>query len=110
MGLRSLAAVLMVGLAMAPTAAAGDSELGKKIFAQRCASCHGPDGKGNAQMAEKLKVKIPDLATSAGKSDAELLKLLSEGKKPMPPFGKMLSKDQLDAVLAHAKQLAKGNK
>jgi len=110
MGLRSLAAVLMVGLAMAPTAAAGDSELGKKIFAQRCASCHGPDGKGNAQMAEKLKVKIPDLATSAGKSDAELLKLLSEGKKPMPPFGKMLSKDQMETVIAYAKQLAKGSK
>lgn len=115
MHLRSLAAVLlavvpMAGFATAPTAVAQESEVGKKIFTQRCAACHGADGKGNAKMAQQLKVKIPDLAASTGRPDAELLKLLAEGKKPMPAFGKTLSKEELQAVLAYAKQLAKAGR
>lgn len=110
MGLRVVAAALLIGLATVSPAAGEDSELGKKIFAQKCAACHGADGKGNAKMAEKLKATIPDLADSVNKSDAELLKLLSDGKKPMPNFGRSLSKDELHAVLEHAKKLARGGK
>lgn len=94
-------------LALVSTAAAADLELGKKIYAAKCASCHGPDGKGNAKMAGILKVTIPDLTSVVRKSDDDLLKILSDGKKPMPAFGKGLRKDELDAVLHYAKGLAK---
>ena len=104
----SMVAAALGALAMASTAAAADVELGKKIYAQKCAGCHGPDGKGNAKMAETLKVKIPELAASAAKTDAELLKSISEGKKPMPSSGKSLKKDELDAVAHYAKGLATG--
>ena len=104
----SMVAVVLGALAMASTAAAADVELGKKIYAQKCAGCHGPDGKGNAKMAETLKVKIPELAAAAAKTDSELLKIISEGKKPMPSFGKSLKKDELDAVAHYAKGLATG--
>ena len=104
----SMVAVVLGTFAMASTAAAVDLELGEKVYAQKCARCHGPDGKGNAKMAETLKVKIPELAASAAKTDAELLKSISEGKKPMPSFGKTLKKDELDAVVHHAKGLATG--
>ena len=53
-----------------------------------------------------LKVKIPPLAEAAGKTDAELLKLVSEGKKPMPSFQKSLSKGELEAVVHFVKELA----
>lgn len=104
----SIVVALFGALAVASTAAAADLELGKKVYAAKCASCHGADGKGNAKMAGMLKINIPDLSGSKGKSDAELLKLLSEGKKPMPSFGKSLSKDEMEAVLSYAKALAKG--
>ena len=104
----SMVAAALGALAMASTAAAADVELGKKIYAQKCAGCHGPDGKGNAKMAETLKVKIPELAAAAAKTDAELLKAISEGKKPMPGFGKSLKKAELDAVVHYAKGLATG--
>ena len=110
MHVRLMAAVSLVGLAVAWTAAADENEVGKKLFAQRCAACHGADGKGNAKMAETLKVKIPDLGAASGKSDPELLKLLADGKPPMPSFGKGLSSDELRAVLDYAKKLAKGSK
>ena len=104
----SIIVALLGALALVSAAAAADPELGKKVYAAKCASCHGPDGQGNAKMAEMLKVKIPKLSDAGGKSDAELLKLLSEGKKPMPSFGKSLSKDEMDAVVSYAKALAKG--
>ncbi|MBI5627874.1 MAG: cytochrome c, partial [Candidatus Rokubacteria bacterium] len=90
----SIVVALLGALALASTAAAADLELGKQVYAKKCAACHGADGRGNAKMAETLKVNIPDLSGSAGKSDAEMLKVLSEGKKPMPGFGKSLSKDE----------------
>src|SRR3989304_5671965 len=80
----SIVVALLGALAVASTAAAADLELGKKVYAAKCASCHGADGKGNAKMAGMLKITIPDLSGSKGKSEAELLKLLAEGKKPTP--------------------------
>ncbi len=104
----SIVVALLGVLALVSTAAAADPELGKKVYAAKCASCHGADGKGNAKMASMLKVSIPNLSDAAGKSDPELLKLLAEGKKPMPSFEKSLSKDEMAAVLSYAKALAKG--
>ena len=105
----SIVVVLLGVLALVSTAAAADVELGKKVYAAKCASCHGADGKGNDKMAGMLKVDIPDLSGSKGKSDAELLKLLAEGKKPMPSFAKNLSKDEMESVLSYTKALVKGS-
>lgn len=107
MRLSAVAVALLGALVLASTAMAADAELGKKVWAQKCAMCHGADGKGNATMAEKLKAKIPNLGDSAAKPDAELLKAVSEGKKPMPAFGKSLKPEELEAVMHHAKGLAK---
>lgn len=103
----SVLAALVGALLLASTATAADLELGKKVYTAKCVSCHGADGKGNAKMAGMLKVTIPDLTGAAKKSDADVLKLLAEGKKPMPAFGKSLSKNELDAVLQYAKSLGK---
>ncbi|MBI5628290.1 MAG: cytochrome c, partial [Candidatus Rokubacteria bacterium] len=94
--------------ALTGTADAADPELGGKVYAQKCAACHGPDGKGNAKMEQALKVKIPALADAAAKPDSELTKIVSEGKKPMPGFGKSLSKAELAAVVHYTKALAAG--
>ena len=104
----SMVAILLGAFMWASTVAAADPELGKKVYEKKCASCHGADGKSNAKMEQALKVKIPALADSAAKTDAELLKLVSEGKKPMPSFGKSLGKDEIDAVVQYAKELATG--
>jgi mono/diheme cytochrome c family protein len=98
---------LLGALVVASTAIAADAELGKKLWAQKCAACHGADGKGNAKMAEQLKVKIPSLGASAAKTDSDLLKAVSDGKRPMPAFGKSLKSEELEAVVQHAKGLAK---
>ncbi|MBI2016674.1 MAG: cytochrome c [Candidatus Rokubacteria bacterium] len=101
-------AVLLGTVVWVVTAAAADLELGKKVYEKKCAACHGADGKGNAKMEKALNAKIPPLAAAAEKTDAELLKLVSEGKKPMPSFQKGLSKDELEAVVQFAKGIATG--
>ncbi len=97
------------GLVAASTVCAADLEQGKKIFEDKCMSCHGADGKGSAKMSEMLKVKVADL-TASHKSDAEILQLLTEGKKPMPSFGKRLSKEEMHAVAEYAKHFRQASK
>lgn len=106
MRLSSMAVVLIAALAVASPLAGQENELGKQVYEKRCVSCHGADGKGVEKMAKMLKVEMPDLTASSGKSEADLLKLLSEGKKPMPAFGKSLSQEELQAVLDYANSLA----
>jgi mono/diheme cytochrome c family protein len=107
MRLTAVAMALLGVLVLATTATAADAELGKKLWTQKCAMCHGADGKGDTRMAERLKAKIPDLGASAGKTDSELLKAISDGKRPMPAFGKSLKPEELEAVVHHAKGLAR---
>jgi mono/diheme cytochrome c family protein len=102
------AAVVSLGFLGTSPAGGQESDVGKKVYTQKCVACHGADGKGNAQMAEKLKVKIEPLTKAKDKADGELLRVLTEGKKPMPAYGTTLKKEELDAVLAYVKQLVKG--
>lgn len=101
-------AVLVGAVALASTAAAADLELGKKTYDRKCAYCHAADGKGNAKLAANMKITIPDLAAARSKSDAELMKFVAEGKRPMPAFGKTLSPEELAAVVHYVKALISG--
>ena len=87
----------------------GVDEVGKEIYQKRCQSCHGPDGNGNAKVAQALKTEIESITTPAilGKPEAELLKAIADGKGKMPPFGKVMSEQDQRAVLSYIKQLAK---
>jgi cytochrome c6 len=73
---------------------------GKEIFAQKCAACHGPDGKGKTKMGEKLGVK--DL--TALDSSVDVQKTIEEGKPPkMTAYKGKLSDDEIKAVAAYVK-------
>lgn len=92
---------------LAPAAMAADA--GKTAYEKQCASCHGPDGKGNPAMTKVFGEKELNIATKevAGKKDEELLKVIVDGKEKMPAAGKTLSKSDQKAVLDHVRSLAK---
>ena len=48
-------------LALGPAARRPEAQLGKPIFAQNCAACHGPDGQGQPG-ARRAQPDRPDLA------------------------------------------------
>ncbi len=104
--MRALVVIAALGVVAmsAATATAADPALGQKVFETKCSRCHGKDGKGNAKMGAMLKTTIPDLTTTTGaKTEPELAKFISEGKKPMPP--QKMGKDELDAVAHYVKSL-----
>jgi mono/diheme cytochrome c family protein len=115
----TLLMALILALAfICPTAAAGDAAAGKKIFAERCARCHGPDGQGNGPDLAKLHpssspVNWTKPVVMRQWSDKEIVDIITKGGKAvgsspvMPPFGGKLSDAQIQDLLAFIRTLAK---
>lgn len=54
----------------------------KDTWAKQCAKCHGTDGKGDTKMGKKVGVKdYTDSKVQAEMKDAEMAKIIKEGKK-----------------------------
>jgi cytochrome c6 len=67
-------------------------------YLARCASCHGPDGKGDTAMGRKLGAK--DL-TSLKVSAAYMEKDIANGEGKMPAFKGQLSADEIKALVKY---------
>ena len=94
----------------ASTAGAGESAevLGPKVFATRCALCHGPDGHGNGPGSAALNPKprnFHDKAYMSTRTDAQLLEVIHKGKGAMPKWGGVLSEAEINAALKHIRSL-----
>ncbi|HEX7622307.1 MAG TPA: cytochrome c [Anaeromyxobacteraceae bacterium] len=96
--LTALAVLVAVSLA-APSRAAEDA---KALFAQKCAACHGPDGKGQTPMGKKLGAK--DLSGEAKEPLDELVKDIENGKPPkMMAYKGKLTDEQIKALATFVK-------
>lgn len=80
---------------------------GHRVFLQRCATCHGPQGRGDGQNAYNLQPPPPDFQESLPKlSPADRRKVVEGGtaalgRSPLcPAWGRSLGPDDADAVLA----------
>ena len=74
---------------------------GKKIFAMRCADCHGEEGHGDGKVAHELPVAPAVLSDPQvqEQSDGALWFKITFGKRPMPAFGFRLSgKERWDVI------------
>jgi mono/diheme cytochrome c family protein len=98
-----LCLVLLCTCAMAQTDA-------KTNFSQKCAICHGPDGKAGVPMAKKMGALDLTSAPIQKLPDAELRKTITEGKGKMPPYGGILGKDGVDAMVKYVRSLGSAAK
>jgi mono/diheme cytochrome c family protein len=80
---------------------------GEALFQEQCIGCHGPDGRGQTELGKKLGAA--DLTSDAiwQQPDAELAKIVKDGKGQMPTFDKRLSDDEICGVITYIRQLAK---
>ncbi len=81
------------------------------LYNQKCASCHGKDGKGAASMAKMFKVDMAlldstDQATLDKKDDA-LDGITAKGVGKMPAYAAKLKADEIKALTAYFRSLAK---
>jgi mono/diheme cytochrome c family protein len=69
--------------------------LGKAVYTANCFQCHGTSGKGDGPMAKDLDRKPGDLSAPKvwEQTDGSLFWKVTEGRKPMPGFQKLLSDD-----------------
>ena len=68
------------------------------FVAQKCATCHGADGKGKV----KGTPNFTDAAWQKKEADADLTEDIKLGKPPkMPAFGSKLSDAEIKAVIAY---------
>ena len=90
--------------ALVAPAFGADLAIGKSIYGDKCLKCHGEKGRGDGRKAADLEKKpadYTDKAKMAKFTDEDLKKAVKEGKKPMPAFGKKLSDEDINGVVAY---------
>ena len=76
---------------------------GTAIYAQNCARCHGSDGR--AQTPKGRETDAVDLTSDDWSPDtARDTRIVNNGKKSMPAFGRRLTPAQLGAVVQYIRR------
>jgi len=81
-----ISVVALTLISFASSTLAADAEKGKEIFTNNCTTCHS--GGKNA-MAVSKSLSKEDLETNKMNSAAAIIELVTNGKPPMPAFGKL---------------------
>ncbi len=93
--------------------------LGERVYARRCAVCHGPDGRGNGPAAPSMiprprdftlaLFKYKSTAGSEPPTDEDLRRVVTRGlvASAMPSFSDLLTEDEIRAVVDQVKRLAR---
>ncbi|MFQ5703647.1 MAG: c-type cytochrome [Gemmatimonadales bacterium] len=80
-----------------------------EIFKRNCSACHGKKGKGDGPAAVALNPRPANLANAkfmAQYSDEELREIITNGRRTMPAFGKLLKPEELQAVAEFVRSLS----
>ena len=77
-------------------------------FQMFCSVCHGDNGKGQTEEGRKKKAR--DLTNAKWQDtidDARIVRSITKGHEKMPSFEKKLSADEIKALVAEVRSLAK---
>lgn len=82
---------------------------GRDVFRSYCAACHGAEGRGNGPAAAAMSPRPVDLTNPNQRqatTDSAVAEVVQNGRRGMPAFGRMLSRAQMDSVVAYLKTIA----
>jgi cytochrome c6 len=103
-----LAVMLAFVVALVLSSAARAQGNGEKLYnANKCASCHGPDGSATVPAGKALKARDFHSPEVKGQSDAELTAVITTGKNKMPAYGKQLKPAEIAELVAYTRALGK---
>jgi len=80
-----ISVVALTLISFASSTRAADAEKGKEIFTENCTTCHA-GGKNAIAVGKSLSKE--DLETNKMNSAAAIIELVTNGKPPMPAYGK----------------------
>lgn len=95
---------LLLVLAAVPVFSAVD---GPALFKTKCAACHGVDGTGQTAVGKNLKIRDFHAAEVQSATDAQLTKIIEEGKGKMPALKGKLTNDELASLVKHIRSFKK---
>jgi cytochrome c6 len=102
-----ISVVALTLISFAGSAMAADAEKGEKVFEANCSTCHSG---GKNVMASGKSLSKEDLATNKVNSADDIINLVTNGKPPMPAFGKLgaISEADIANVAAYVLKKAHG--
>jgi mono/diheme cytochrome c family protein len=87
-------------------------KLGRELYLQRCADCHGREGKGNGYLSAQLKRDGQSIAPTnltsqmvQANTDGELFWKITKGRSPMPASGVRFSDEERWAIVSFLRTL-----
>ncbi|HKB78494.1 MAG TPA: cytochrome c [Thermoanaerobaculia bacterium] len=80
---------------------------GAAVYKSKCQACHGPDGSGNTPVGKALHVASLASNDVQKLSDADLEKVIKNGKGKMPAFSGKISDEEIQAVVGFIRGFAK---
>lgn len=96
-----------------------EQPLGRRVYAKRCAVCHGPDGRGNGPAAPSMIPRPRDFTLALFKykstlrseppTDDDLRRVVRDGlaASAMPAFGDLITDAEIRAVVDEIRRLAR---
>ena len=87
----------------------GESAQTPALFKEKCARCHGEDGRGQTVIGRM--VDAPNFTDEnwwdEEKDARRFVRSIAEGKGEMPPFGRKLTRPEIRALAAYVKTFRK---
>jgi cytochrome c oxidase cbb3-type subunit III len=97
------------GKARSHVLSAGETAKAKQLFKERCAKCHGTDGRGETAMGDMLDA--PNFTDKTwwdnDVEDKRLIESIRNGKAGMPKFGKKLTGQQIILLVNYLRRFEK---
>jgi len=81
--------------------------LGKKLYRSQCRMCHGEKGQGGGDLAQEMRLSMPDFTTAEikKKTEGELHYILAQGHGAMPGQGRRLRPQQMWSMVTYIRTL-----
>ena len=107
MKVSTLAIATLLAVSVFGQSSKGDNSAGAGVFQAQCVGCHGPDGRAQTEMGKKIGAADLTAGAVQQQSDSQLATIVHDGKKKMPSFADKLSSDEIRAVIAYIRELAR---
>lgn len=106
-GAMTVGAALLAGICLFSSPAKADTAAAEATYKAKCASCHGPDGKGETAAGKATKARDLCSADVKKEADAAWTDIILKGKNKMPAYDKKIADAEIKDVIAYMRSLCK---